>query len=57
MPIYQYKCSNEHQYEEERSITSKERTITCPNCEEVMKRVYFSPAVNLVGRGFYRNGG
>jgi putative FmdB family regulatory protein len=57
MPTYQYKCSNDHFYEEDRSIHSEEPIITCDECHEDMKKVFGSPSVNLVGRGFYRNGG
>lgn len=57
MPTYQYKCSNDHFYEEDRSIHSEEPIITCDQCHEDMKKVFGSPSINLVGRGFYRNGG
>ena len=57
MPTYQYKCPNDHYYEEERSINSSEPILICTQCSEEMKKVFSSPAVNLVGRGFYRNGG
>ena len=57
MPTYQYKCPNDHYYEEERSITSHEPILICTACSEEMKKVFSVPALNLVGRGFYRNGG
>jgi putative FmdB family regulatory protein len=57
MPTYQYKCPNDHFYEEERSIKDKEPILICTACSEEMKRTYQVPVVNLMGRGFYRNGG
>lgn len=57
MPTYQYKCPNNHVHEEERSILENQYVIHCLECGEKLKPVYFAPAVNLVGRGFYSNGG
>lgn len=57
MPTYQYKCSNDHHYEENRPIDKPQIQENCPVCAEELKRVFSSPAINLVGRGFYRNGG
>lgn len=57
MPIYQYKCPNEHFYEEERPITQPQVQDNCPVCAEELIRIYSAPVINLVGRGFYRNGG
>lgn len=58
MPTYEYKCPNCYlQYEEKRAITEDDIDPVCYNCDAQMKKVYSSPAVNLVGKGFYRNGG
>jgi len=57
MPTYAYKCSNDHRHEEYRSIYEDASNLSCPDCNEVLRPVYFAPAVNLVGRGFYSNGG
>lgn len=57
MATYQYKCSNDHSHEESRSIHAEEPVVICPECQEQMKKVFGTPSVNLVGRGFYRNGG
>lgn len=57
MPTYQYKCPNDHFYEEDRSIHEEEPVVTCKECSETMKKVFGSPSINLIGRGFYRNGG
>lgn len=57
MPTYQYKCPSGHVHEEERSIRENQLVIRCLECGEKLKPVYFSPAVNLVGKGFYSNGG
>lgn len=58
MPKYMYKCTSSHVLEEERAITEEEIVPkTCPECGKIMKKLYFSPAINLKGKGFYRNGG
>ncbi len=57
MPTYQYKCVNDHVHEEERSIKENQYVVNCLECGEKLKPVFFAPAVNLVGRGFYSNGG
>ena len=57
MPTYQYKCPNEHIHEEERSIKENQYVVNCLECGEKLKPVFFAPAVSLVGRGFYSNGG
>lgn len=57
MPTYQYKCSNDHYYEEERSIKSYEPILICTACSEEMNKVFSAPVFNLVGKGYYRNGG
>lgn len=57
MAIYEYKCVNKHFYEENRPINEPQEQENCPICAEKLKRVFSSPSINLVGRGFYRNGG
>jgi putative FmdB family regulatory protein len=55
--IYEYKCKNEHFYEENRPIDKPQVQENCPVCAEELRRVFSTPVINLVGRGFYRNGG
>jgi len=57
MPTYQYKCLNDHHWEQERGIRDEEPLMLCPHCSEQLKRTYNAPVINLVGKGFYRNGG
>ena len=57
MAIYVYKCTNDHVYEEERNIRENQYVVNCLECGEKLKPVYFAPVVNLVGKGFYSNGG
>jgi len=57
MPTYQYKCPNDHFYEEDRSIHDREPILICTACSEEMKKVFSAPTFNLVGKGYYRNGG
>lgn len=57
MPTYQYKCHNEHIHEEQRSIHENQKVRFCPECGAVLRPRYSIPAINLVGKGFYSNGG
>lgn len=58
MPAYEYRCPNcDERTEVQRSIHEEEHAPACGKCSEEMKKVFASPAINLVGRGFYRNGG
>ncbi len=57
MPTYQYKCINDHFYEEQRSIHEHQKQHFCPECNMVLKPRFSVPAINLVGKGFYSNGG
>lgn len=58
MATYQYECKDcSLGWEIQRPIHDEERIPTCPGCDQKMKKVFSSPSVNLVGRGFYRNGG
>jgi putative FmdB family regulatory protein len=57
MPLYEYKCEKNHFVEENRSINEPSSLEKCPECGENLKRVFSKPIINLVGRGFYRNGG
>lgn len=57
MPTYQYKCNNNHFHEEQRSIHEHQKVHFCPECNSVLKPRYAVPAINLVGKGFYSNGG
>ncbi len=57
MPTYIYKCKNSHFLEEVRKINDNQRATTCPDCGESIRPVYYAPAMHLVGKGFYSNGG
>lgn len=58
MATYHYKCLEcEGQVEINRSVHDEETPPTCESCDLEMKKVFHSPSINLVGRGFYRNGG
>jgi putative FmdB family regulatory protein len=57
MPTYQYRCINDHSYEEQRSIHEHQKQHFCPECNMVLKPRFSVPAINLVGKGFYSNGG
>ena len=55
MAVYEYKCSNGHQYTELRSIKEDQVRKECEYCGEVLKQVYTAPLMQLKGTGFYRN--
>lgn len=57
MPIYEYKCATGHFYKEERSIKEEQRLKICPKCGHDLKPAYGPIMFNLVGKGFYSNGG
>lgn len=54
--IYQYKCNAcNTELEVERSINDPERAPVCIDCHETMSRIWNSPAITFVGKGFYTN--
>ncbi len=55
MAVYEYKCSNGHQYTELRSIKEDQIRTECEYCGEVLKQIYTAPLMQLKGSGFYRN--
>jgi len=55
MAVYEYKCSNGHEYTELRSIKEDQVRTECECCGEVLKQVYTAPLMQLKGTGFYRN--
>jgi putative FmdB family regulatory protein len=55
MPTYQYKCGNDHLYEEMRSFKEEQKNTHCPDCGLELKQIYSAPGVQLKGGGFYRN--
>ena len=52
MPIYEYRCENEHTFEVLQSM-SDDPVKTCETCEAPVQRVLHSPAVHFKGSGFY----
>lgn len=57
MPIYEYKCASGHQYSESRPMTQPQSLKVCPKCGHDLKPSYSVPSIQLVGKGFYSNGG
>lgn len=61
--IYQYRCpsdacpSNGDVMEIERGIKDKEQVYTCPVCGSALKRIFNTPSIQFIGKGFYKNGG
>lgn len=55
MAIYQYRCPNQHIYEESRKITEEPKVTSCPECDLPLKQLFSPPGINFKGHGFYRN--
>jgi predicted nucleic acid-binding Zn ribbon protein len=55
MPVYEYKCANDHIYIEQRSIHEGPRDLLCDICSTVLKR-YFQigkKTIKYKGDGYY----
>jgi putative FmdB family regulatory protein len=57
MPVYPYKCSNGHHYEESRGFDEDQKVTQCLECGSELIRTWDVPSFTLVGKGFYSNGG
>lgn len=55
MATYDYKCINNHEYSETRSIKDEQKVKDCPECGAELKQVYSAPLMQLKGSGFYKN--
>jgi len=52
MPIYEYRCDNEHIIEVMQSM-SEDSLTECPECGAPTRRVLHSPAIHFKGSGFH----
>ena len=52
MPIYEYRCSNGHEFEVFQSM-SEDPVSECPECGAPVERVFRPVAVHFKGSGFY----
>ena len=52
MPIYEYRCSNGHQYERSEGFDAPVEQ-SCPTCGSRSRRQISLPTVVFKGRGFY----
>jgi putative FmdB family regulatory protein len=52
MPIYEYRCDNDHTFEVIQSMT-EDSLDTCTVCGAPARRVLHAPAVHFKGSGFY----
>ena len=52
MPIYEYKCSNDHTFEVMQSM-SDDAIEACEVCDSPVERVYHAIAVHFKGSGFH----
>jgi putative FmdB family regulatory protein len=52
MPIYEYRCSNGHQFEVSQAM-SDDPITACTECGAPVERVFHPVAVHFKGSGFY----
>jgi len=52
MPIYEYKCENDHRFEAFQAMAD-DALDTCEVCGAPAQRVLSAPAVHFKGSGFY----
>ena len=52
MPIYEYRCENDHLFEVMQSITEDALT-ECIECGAPVRKVLHSPAIHFKGSGFH----
>lgn len=52
MPIYEYRCSQGHQYERWEGFDAPVEQ-ECPNCGSTARRLFSAPAIIFKGPGFY----
>lgn len=52
MPIYEYRCTNGHEFEVFQSM-SEDSVASCVECGAPCERVLSAPAVHFKGSGFY----
>ena len=52
MPIYEYRCENDHQFEVIQSM-SDDPVTACEECGAPVERVFHPIAVHFKGSGFY----
>lgn len=51
MPIYEYRCSNEHTTEQ--FVSKSKQSIKCPECGSKAPRIFSAPVIHFKGTGFY----
>ena len=52
MPLYEYRCENEHSFEVMQRM-SDDPVAECPECGAPVQRVFHPVAVHFKGSGFY----
>jgi len=52
MPIYHYRCDNDHDVDVMQSM-SEDALTECPECGAPTRRVLHSPAIHFKGSGFH----
>ena len=57
MATYEYRCALGHYYEETRGMVESQRIFFCPECSNVLNRVWTAPPITFKGAGFYSSHG
>ena len=52
MPVYQFKCVNDHQWMEVYSIHDETPATVCPECSEPGRKLFAPPPIIFNGAGF-----
>jgi len=52
MPIYEYRCENEHRFESFQRMADDAISV-CPECGAKCERILSAPAIHYKGSGFY----
>jgi putative FmdB family regulatory protein len=52
LPIYEYRCTNGHQFEVNQSM-SDDPVTKCQMCRSKVQRVLYAPAIHFKGTGFH----
>lgn len=52
MPLYQFKCENDHKWTEVHSIHEPTPETVCPECGEPGRKLFAPPPIIFNGAGF-----
>jgi putative FmdB family regulatory protein len=53
MPVYEFKCEEEHRWEIGVPIEDRDLEVLCPSCEGKGTRLFSAPGIEFKAKGFY----